>query len=440
MIESDYLVIGTGPVGVFTLKYLLEKGHTVTIIDNSQKMNPSNDKKELNLKDFDEKSEVYDLNNTAYLNNKKIFPISSKSRGGFTKVWGGTLNSLSNGEIEMLEIPLHKYNETYDEILKVIPNNKHIDGTKEIANLLPSEHFEESILALNPENGLVWSSEELLIKLLNEYSNQVTYLNHIDVINIKDKNSSFEIETTENKIKALVFKIFICTGTLSSAQIASRIIRADYFTIKDSNLTVWPLLRLNKNSGFKKTELLNDKAYTRFIIKFIKNDSLIKFQVFEINNEVIKAIKKRLPIFSKIIIPFIVAIKNRFYLVFAYKNSKNSPTGIFQLSRNKTTKIKTLKPEKNISIFSFFGRFLKYKFLLIPIRYKYRDYGSFHSGNTELYKNDSRIKFNDLGALQISDNIHFIDSTIMKFIPAGPFTISSIIFSRFTLEKILGER
>ena len=26
MIDSDYLIIGTGPVGVFTLKYLLEKG------------------------------------------------------------------------------------------------------------------------------------------------------------------------------------------------------------------------------------------------------------------------------------------------------------------------------------------------------------------------------------------------------------------------------
>ena len=69
MIKSDYLIIGSGPVGVFTLKYLLEKGHKVTILDNSKKINPQLKNKGLNLKDFDEKSEVYDLTNTAYFKN-----------------------------------------------------------------------------------------------------------------------------------------------------------------------------------------------------------------------------------------------------------------------------------------------------------------------------------------------------------------------------------
>ena len=166
MIDSDYLIIGTGPVGVFTLKYLLEKGHKVTILDNSKKVNPKLENKGLNLKDFDQKSEVYDLTNTAYLNNKKIMPISSKSKGGFTKVWGGTLNSLTEQEIGLLGMSTKKYEEIYKEILSIIPNSKHIDGSKEIEKLLPSQQIEESILAMNIGDDEIWSSEELLLELL----------------------------------------------------------------------------------------------------------------------------------------------------------------------------------------------------------------------------------------------------------------------------------
>jgi len=103
-------------------------------------------------------------------------------------------------------------------------------------------------------------------------------------------------------------------------------------------------------------------------------------------------------------------------------------------------KIESIKPKKKLSVFRFFISFLKQKYLLLPFSYSYGDYGSFHTGNTMLYKNKSEVVFSDLGTLKVSENIHFIDSTIMKHVPAGPFTISSIIFSRFTLEKILSEK
>ena len=440
MIDSDYLIIGTGPVGVFTLKYLLEKGHKVTILDNSKKVNPKLENKGLNLKDFDQKSEVYDLTNTAYLNNKKIMPISSKSKGGFTKVWGGTLNSLTNQEIEMIGMSTKKYEEIYKELLSIIPNSKHIDGSKEIEKLLPSKQIEESILAMNLGDDQIWSSEELLLELLIIYSDQVLYINDADVLEVKDEGQTFKIMTTTNTIVAEVSKVFICTGTLSSAQIASRMIHADYFTIGDSDLSVWPLLTMRKKVDYKKIDALSSKAYTRFIIKFTKNNSIIKFQVFEINDDVINAIEKRAPILSKIIKPIILGIRKRLYLIFAYKSSTNSSRGVFQLSSNKTVKINSIKPEKKLSVFRFFISFLKQKYLLLPFSYAYGDYGSFHTGNTTLYKNESVVIFTDLGTLKVSDNIHFIDSTIMKHIPAGPFTISSIILSRFTLEKILSEK
>ena len=37
MISADYLIIGTGPVGVFTAKIPTEKNKKIVIVDNSDK-------------------------------------------------------------------------------------------------------------------------------------------------------------------------------------------------------------------------------------------------------------------------------------------------------------------------------------------------------------------------------------------------------------------
>ena len=91
MISADYLIIGTGPVGVFTAKYLLEKNKKIVIVDNSDKKSSKKDIK-LNLKDSDKKGFVYDFDNAAVYKKQDIL-ISSSNRWLY-KVWGGTLTWL----------------------------------------------------------------------------------------------------------------------------------------------------------------------------------------------------------------------------------------------------------------------------------------------------------------------------------------------------------
>jgi hypothetical protein len=440
MIISDYLIIGSGPIGVFTLKYLLEKGHKVTIVDNSKKINPKITEQIFNLKDFKQNSEVYDLNNTAIYKGKKIMPVSSKSKGGFTKVWGGTLNALSNEEIIDTGMSIKEYNKTYKKILESIPNSIHTDGSLEAKNHDSSKKFEESLLAINRDNGEIWSCDELLNDLLKEYSESLIHLDNIDVKEVTEKKSNFEIKTKDRSLTVQVKKVFICTGSFSSSVIASRMTNSDYFTIGDSNLSVWPILKISRSNIVSKNNNMKNKAYTRFIVNFSRQSSIVKFQFYSINEEVIGEVIQKLPKLSKILVPFLKILQKRFYLTFAYKNSNNSSTGVFKIINEDIVKVKSIKPIKKINILGFFRIFLKNKLLLLPIKYNYGNFASFHSGNTQLFKNGHKLNFNDLGNLEVSDNIHFIDSTIMKFIPAGPFTISSIILSRLTLKKILNEK
>ena len=67
-------------------------------------------------------------------------------------------------------------------------------------------------------------------------------------------------------------------------------------------------------------------------------------------------------------------------------------------------------------------------------------YGSFHSGNLEFINKNRQIEFDSFGQLPNFNNIHFIDSSSMKYIPSGPFTITSIIHSQNLLDKISNEK
>ena len=60
-----------------------------------------------------------------------VLPISSKSVGGFTKVWGGTLNIFNNEELRLMNINqslIEKYKFILDKLkldvdLEINPNN-----------------------------------------------------------------------------------------------------------------------------------------------------------------------------------------------------------------------------------------------------------------------------------------------------------------------------
>ena len=445
MISADYLIIGTGPIGVFSAKYLLKKGKKVIIVDNASKKNKTVNL-ELNLKDAESKEFVYDFENTANYKNKKTLPISSKIDGGFTRVWGGTLNKPDKNEIEKLGISENQYLEFYFSILNDIPHIKYNNFYKHFNQ--PSTKYyeiEEPLIGIGSSLDEVWSSTELLNNLIKEYKNSIKYLNYIDVEKIIDKKDCFRLNIKNDYIEFDVKKVLVCAGVFSSTKIASNMLGADLFSIEDSELSVWPVFKFGKKISEDKSKLTNshfskDKAFVKLIIKFIRNNTSIKSQVYEFNQELITTLLNRLGIFGKLFLPLINILKKRLYLIFVYKDSYHSKKSLFKIDEENKIQIENVQnPKFKLNVFSYFFRYLRLSFLLIPIKYKFKNYGSFHSGNSIFYKNGKEYVFDDVGSLKGFDDIHFIDSAVMKFIPSGPFTISSIVISKSILNILIND-
>ena len=445
MISADYLIIGTGPIGVFSAKYLLEKGKKIIIVDNASKKN-----KEINLglklKDSETKEFVYDFENTGNYKNKKTLPISSKINGGFTKVWGGTLNKPDKNEIEKLGISEKKYSQLYFSILNDIPHIKYDNFYKHF-NETSTKYYqiEEPLIGIGADFDEVWSSSQLLDNLIKKYKNSIKYFNYVDVEKIINRKNCFRLNLKNDYIEFNVEKVFVCAGVFSSTKIASNMLEADSFSIDDSELSVWPVFKLGKKiskdkSHSKDSHFSKNKAFAKLIIKFKRNDNLLKSQLYELNQEAISTIIKRLGIFGKVFLPLINFFEKRLYLIFIYKDSNHSKKSLFKIDEQNKVQIESIKnPKFKQYVISYFFRYMKLSFLLIPIKYKFKNYGSFHSGNSVFYKNGEEYVFDDSGSFKGFDNIHFVDSAVIKFIPSGPFTISSIVISKNILDNLIND-
>jgi len=441
MIKSEYLIIGSGPVGILAAKYLLEKDKTVVIIDNSLKENLVVEKG-LNLKNIDSKSYVYDFQNTAHRNKRKILPISSKTSGGFTRVWGGTLNPVEETEIKKMKLGIEQYRRIYNWTLKSIPNSVFSDVYEKLQNNHNNFlNINPPILSINKSLNNIWSAENLLEELLDKYSESLEYIPGKDVLSVVQKDGVFQISEKNKETLFDVKKVFICSGVFSSSQIASRMLKIENFSISDSDLTIWPVFYFGKNLNLKNSSLKNlrGKAYTMLIVNLKHKNASLKCQLYSLNEESLNEIEKRLPILSKPV-KFISNFLNmRLFLFFVYKDSDYSKKGLFKIIKDKVYLQKIIKPEFKVSVYKFFLEFYKSKFFLIPIKYRFKNFGSFHSGITKFYKENQNIEFDNTGQLPGFSNIHFLDSTILNFIPSGPFTISTIVNCLATIELIENE-
>ena len=189
---KNFVVIGSGPIGTIVSKYLLEKDHHVTMVDNSKEHRVKNSKS------FTFKNIEYNIFSEFYINkikSKSVLPVGSKNKGGFTEVWGGTLNELDNRDLESweedyeeifnnfeyiinsLELPVEKYGKTklkstiknYDEIINIILNN--LSNKQSKSDVI---EFEKSKLFLN-KHGVVWNAKEQ-IELLEKNTKNLNIL------------------------------------------------------------------------------------------------------------------------------------------------------------------------------------------------------------------------------------------------------------------------
>ena len=448
---TRFIILGSGPVGSIICHYLLNKNHKVTLIDNSE-ITRSNNNSKFTLKKV-EKNVFSDF----YINNKKgkqALPVGSKNKGGFSKVWGGTISELSEKDLDQWKLNYTKLIPYFDYIIenlnlkikredqKLISEFDNYDLIAEnMFSLLlnqPTEEifFEKSKLFINDKEEM-WNSWDTITKLKKQFP-KFEYISNFEVTKISQTGDVINIVS---KIESLIFKnskLIVATGPFPSSYLCSNLVNADSFKVQSSDLRVFPILWLGK-----KSKLESKKVFPQIFLNY-RNElgNVSRGQIYILNKQIINSLGEDVAtpvIYSLKLLNKL--LKNRIALLFLYEHSFNSTSYEFQ---NLNEKINTIAVEKkkNISIFrlltSFYKKVFRYKLAFIPVYKKFETYGSFHLGSTSFKIDGSyRQDFNKDGSLKDYPDIHFVDSILFQNVPSGPTTFLSMALGLNTTNKII---
>lgn len=448
-----FVILGSGPVGTIICHYLLNKNHEVTLIDNSATTKTKN-KLNFTLKNIEE-----NLFSDFFINNKKgntSLPVGSKIKGGFSKVWGGTLSELSKKDldqwgldytdlipyfdyiIESLNLKIKRKDkrfisefDNYDSIVKIMFDSLLNKPSKTIC-------FEKSKLFINDEEKM-WDAFDTINQLKRQFPD-FEYISNFEVTKISQDSDSVNIFSEKSSLVFKNSKLIVATGSFPSSYLCSNLIGADSYKIQSSDLRIFPILWLGKKSKIEST-----KVFPQIFLNYRNNlDQISRGQIYILNKQILNSLGKDISkpvIYSlKILNSF---LKNRLALLFLYENSLNSTSFEFQ---NKNKKINTIAIEKkrNISIFhlsvAFYKKVFRYKLAIIPLFKKFETYGSFHLGSTSFKIKDSyQQNFLSDGSIKDYPNIHFVDSILFRNVPSGPTTFLSMALGLFSTNEILNK-
>ena len=448
---KDIWILGSGPVGLITSYYLLEKGYKVNLVDNSKsRVNKENlNKHNITFKDIS--NNIFSNNFLVYFNSNIVLPISSKSVGGFTKVWGGTLNIFNNEELRLMNINqslIEKYKFILDKLkldvdLEINPNNSVKNFNKSIYDksvidfyekiitnnsYLNQEDIEITLSSIFLKNGKIWSSDILINEMSTEYGDNFLHISDFEVSSIEEEKDYINLISNDgNQIQIQNSKLFLASGVLTSSVLLSKSLNTSFFEIRDSKLIAMPLLKIGKNTKKK-----SKNTYSQIFINFnnSKNSkSIIRTQLYLLNKELINSVSGKLKITKMLLYGIEKIFRNRIFISFIYSNSENSDYFQFN-SDNEIIEIfkKIKKRNKNFRI--VFLKLLKscnFTHLMpIPIYKTFPMYGSFHHGAFKAYKGFEKeeISLNEKGQIYNNSNIFVLDSSNIKYVPSGPITFT----------------
>ena len=342
----QYLIVGTGPVGVVTAEYLLNQNKKVIIVDNSS--TKKSKKTNYIFKYTDE--EIF--SNNIYCDSKKtnFLPVSSAIEGGFTKIWGGTFSELQDADFKNWDINRNELNNFFLYLIKLLDLNVDIDdnfnlisnsnnydlGVDEFCNKKNYKNLFIQKSKIMEKDGVVWSSDVLLSKLLTKYP-ETQYINNLEVTNISENEEEVVLHSKDRAVSFANTSVLVCAGALSSSLIGSNILKIPEFTIMNSDLHVMPIINMGKTFG--KSEI----KFPQIFIDII--DKNIKSQIYVVNRNLLSTIDKERSVFSTLLLKFASKLLgSRLLMIFIYTNSENSDYFEF-INEDNQISIKAVKKE-----------------------------------------------------------------------------------------------
>lgn len=462
MINKKITILGSGPVGVISACYLLEKGYSVTIIDNSEVKKSSIDSQKFAFKK--NLNQIFSNFYKTSLKNKITLPISSHSIGGFTEVWGGTIDLFNKKEqldwgfnnddfiekilyiFKKLELDIapnvlnpskltNTNHDMYDEIFLELVKN--LNKNKE--KLIKDDLFHKlSLIAI--KDGKIWSSSSLLSSLKTQYQKQINHLTDFEVRHINEINDEICLISQNNK-KIIIknSKLLIATGAFSTSILMCKLMKLKSFKLLDSKLQIMPLIWIGKRPAYN-----SDKSYPQLFFELLrkrKGELSIRSQLYCINKPLLESLDNELSFVRRLMIILSSILRDRLFINFIYSHSNDSTHYIFNI-QNDDFKVKQIVRKNNDDFLFTFKKFaksiLRTKLIPIPIKKNFNTYGSFHIGSFSGVngENKQELRLNNLGQYSKKSNIHAIDSSVLKSIPSGPITFTAMANALKIVEEV----
>ena len=459
------LVVGTGPAGFGLLEAIHNKKNiSVTIVDNAELPNKKNE-----LVDYE--SCVFSNNKfsgnrmgsfQSIIDNESItlkddYPKISKAFGGFSNVWGGTVDfpsdKLNNYFLDN-KINLDDSIKYFDNLLQKVAKGKsslsNINLIKDLKGLSKfRENFDKtnyfsskhSTTAINNnivgllrdrsickfcksfnwacQSSTIWDTKNSLRSFL-ELKN-ISYIEKTKILSIKEKNGLVEctLKKENSQYVEKFNKVFLGAGAISTSIVMLNSDIVSQVEIKSSDLIQIPFFKLFhtglKNESF--TDLFanyDDDSNSFFIQIYFFSKSVLM-----LSSNIIKFIK-----FVKFIPNVLLGF---FGGIFLYLNEDDSSSLVINKDSNGLAiGTKNLNIENKKTNLKKLNKALKsnsiYPLSILQKEYLYGSSnhlgGQFFHNNLNKYKNSSDRE----GRIRNLKNVHIVDSSVLPYIDAGPLT------------------
>lgn len=455
---NKILIVGSGPAAFAFLYGITNfKNLDITLIDNSNiKIQDTscifyqNNFSGSRLNDFSSINEIYNTD------SKLEAPSSSKAFGGFSNVWGGTIDNIPvklKEKFDESKIDIEKefedINSFIDKISKgksKITNTTQIDGFKGLDNIYKRIKSDKSFTvkfsstAINKtklktikdniicdfcgsyrwacNNNTIWDSKEYISNLIEK--DLIKYIPDTKLLSFEEDKLQVNCKFRNiNQFYNEKFdKLIIAAGPIATSVILlnSKIFQS--IEIKNSDLVQYPFLKLFRTS--KKLDNFSD-LFIQFKIEGMNFFSQIYFfsRGIVLLSKLNSLLKKTVQFIPNILL-------NNFGGAFIYYDQEISSSIVISKVEGKInfgfidSKIST---ELDKDIKSLFRR---HKIFFIKPLKNILKYGqSNHFGGQFLHSINLKDEFSSdtLGRVKNLHHTHIVDASVLPYIAAGPITI-----------------
>ena len=475
--KNSVLLIGSGPSSYASCLRLLNSEYEIFLTDGR------------NLEGLREVSCIYENNNsnedsrvkkfsdsnldTDFSPQENNYPKPSLIFGGYSNIWGGAVALLNKDKSSKWGLLAEEIDNGYKKFineLNIHSNRK--DFEKYTNNKLPVSEKEKNLInklnkhsnnnffvdysAIALENRI----DESICKICGEYSwscktnsswssttrfkqlivdKKINYLKNAVVKKILEKvdeNIVIVEFLIDGKIEIKEFnKVFVGAGAIGTSKIMMNSIdNLKQVEIKSNDLVTIPYINFSINNS-KKLHTFSD-----IFFNFQNNNCKFFGQIYGISENLFKMSANAVPIATKLkhlVKPFLRYSGG----IFLYLDENISSSLII---KEKNIQIRGRKSDNRrlrIAIFSLFFKFLKTGVLIFPFLGTKKKYGnSNHYGGQFPLNDKGNLNSTDLlGRLEIFNNVHIIDSSVLPYLEPGPITLTVMANSYRITDMVCNE-